>query len=1547
MIGVPWRRVVVAVAAVAVVLGGVLVALRADGYPAIDATVPRATRWFVDSATGFVVLADGFSGETLARLDIPGDSTGRSVVQSPSGVAVLDRSSATARRVDTAELRMGPPQSMSLVAAPDAVVGVGQAGLVAVDPRTAQALLLPAEGEQVPFDLGVAGQGDDTRVAPDGSVLTLAGGGLTRHTTNGSEVLAGGLSDAQFTLVGGTPLLLDADRGQARFGDGEWQSLPDGVPPSEIVLQEPGPSAECGWLGADDHLWCVGEDGFDEDVEVAGLDIDGADLLSIAGDAAALVRRATSDIVRIDWRSGLLLDGPDDDVASVPAGASLRMSTSIDLVWVDEIDGNTVWAVHPWGINVIRKDDTSSPLIDESGEVLEEGDSEGVAPPVAGGNDEALQAEEHEPDNNGIDDPPVAVDDPVTARSGTTVPIVVTANDYDPDGEAIALSSVAGAQHGTVDLASATTVSYQPEPGFVGLDQFDYTIVDGNGTEDTATVTIELLPIDTVNQAPVGSPDATETGPTAPVTIDVLLNDIDPERDPLRIDTFTPPDVGGEVSETLAPSGLPGLKFVPDARFSGTVTFTYRPVDTFGAVGEAVEVTVEVAQPSDDNRPPIVRPDSMRLRRNVAQPLAVLANDRDPDGDRMTIDVVRPLRPGLEVNVEGDHLEVVVRAGAARLLPFEYTVDDGVNEPVRGAVLVVVISDGEPNRPPIANGDNATAVAGTQTLIDVLANDTDPDGDPVILASVTQPVPGAGAGTVRIQGRQVQYTAGRLDPDDPPLIDRFAYEISDGNGNSAKGEVTVRVLPERVAAPPDARDDAATTNVDVAVTIDVLRNDLDPSGERPTLVGTPGCPGGGTATVTNDDRVTYTPPAGQTGVFTCTYEVTNSQRLLAQATIVISVLPPSTTNQPPLVPDRNADVAVNDRFRFDLLEGVTDPDGPTSGLRVVSSTTPSAGVAERDGRYLYYTAGPILTTTAISYQVADDDGGVTTGRIAIRIVEHEEPPQAVADGRSIEAPGTPQIFEVLENDTDDGPPSELTLDGVRVTSGSGTAAISGRSVTLTPQPDFVGDLIAEYTVRDADGLTDTGTITLEIRPPRNRAPIAGDDQAQVASGGRISVPIALNDLDPDGDLLLYTISSGPDPAIGSARLQNGLLEFTSTPGASGTAVIVYTIDDGALSASATVSISVLPCASAPPEARDVALVTGYQQPIFIDLHAYASNGEIVQVGPPLGAASGIYTPPPGENGNVSFTYVVRNGCNVEDVGTVTIDVNQDPIGSPYVATMGRTQQLVIPVSSLASDAEPLVISALEGGPEWVTVVDEGRAILVDPSGRAGRADVVAVISDPGGLVVRVPVTIELINQPPVAAPDSVRADTGPVTFDPLANDSDPDGDSIALQSVPATLTFPNGVVGTIQRLGDDQLRIDPNGGLGSATFMYNIVDQHGLVSADTTVTVIVNSPPSAAQLDVVMAADSSVTVAVNASDPDGDPLVLQILDDPSPLVITVNGLTLTIRAPAEAAHTNYDLRYTVTDPLGATATEFIRIAVSEAVTTTTTPPPPTTTLPPG
>ncbi len=681
---------------------------------------------------------------------------------------------------------------------------------------------------------------------------------------------------------------------RVRVGAGDWIDLPtdaSGPDGDQFVVQQPGPQADCGWVGGGDLLFCVSEDGIEESSDVPGLDIDGGDVLSIAGDASALVRRGPTELVQFDWRTEEILGEP----VTVSPVAQLEVSATTDVIWIDDRSGDFVWTVHPWGIEAVDKDASDLLVIGEEGDIVDAGEGDrGDTPGADDGN--TSEPEVREPDNNGVDDPPVAVDDPVTARSGASVPVAVTANDYDPDGEAVAVVSVGVPGHGSVEVGTASTVVYTPEPGYVGLDEFVYTIADGAGTEASASVIVDLLPVDGQNRPPVGTADSAETGPGTKVIVEVLLNDVDPERDGLRLDSFSAePDIG-EVNETEGSSGLPALEYTPEDGFEGRATFSYRPADTFGAVGEPVDVTVEVAKPGDDNRPPIVKPDSVRTRRNNQATVLVLVNDSDPDGDPLTLSVPAPLPDGLAVEVQGDQLAVTPLAGSGDQVTFEYEVDDGQGHQVVGSVLVNVIDENEPNRPPVVTADIETVVVGQTILIDVTANDIDPDLDPLTVVDVSQPTSG---GTARNAGRgQIEFTPSAIDEDKESNV-RFTYTVSDGNDHEVAGDVTVTVLAEALPAPPFARDDSTFTFVDVAVTIDVLRNDGDPSGGVPRIVGTPGCPAGGTATVAADGQVRYNPPRGRSGVFRCSYEVINAQSRRDTADIVISVREPEFEQSPP------------------------------------------------------------------------------------------------------------------------------------------------------------------------------------------------------------------------------------------------------------------------------------------------------------------------------------------------------------------------------------------------------------------------------------------------------------------------------------------------------------------------------------------------------------------------------------------------------------------------------------------------------------------------
>ena len=115
-----------------------------------------------------------------------------------------------------------------------------------------------------------------------------------------------------------------------------------------------------------------------------------------------------------------------------------------------------------------------------------------------------------------------------------------------------------------------------------------------------------------------------------------------------------------------------------------------------------------------------------------------------------------------------------------------------------------------------------------------------------------------------------------------------------------------------------------------------------------------------------------------------------------------------------------------------------------------------------------------------------------------------------------------------------------------------------------------------------------------------------------------------------------------------------------------------------------------------------------------------------------------------------------NGCRQRANGTITIDVNQDPITRPLSAGIGRGEVREVPVSDIASDAEALQIVSSTGAPAWV-VTEAGRLVVQPPAGTpVGTVSWTTVVADPGGLTASVPITVTVNNQLPSGAPDEVR-----------------------------------------------------------------------------------------------------------------------------------------------------------------------------------------------
>lgn len=169
-------------------------------------------------------------------------------------------------------------------------------------------------------------------------------------------------------------------------------------------------------------------------------------------------------------------------------------------------------------------------------------------------------------------------------------------NDIDPDGDAIEALLVDGPDHGSVDVSSNGSFTYQPAADYHGPDAFTYRVDDGCGTSSSATVALTVV---SVNDSPVAVDDAYAVEGPGGLSIaapGVLTNDADPEGDPLTAVLAESPAEG---TLTLRSDG--GFFYVPRSGFSGIDSFEYRAFDGLRLSDSAV-VTVDVQY---KNTPPV------------------------------------------------------------------------------------------------------------------------------------------------------------------------------------------------------------------------------------------------------------------------------------------------------------------------------------------------------------------------------------------------------------------------------------------------------------------------------------------------------------------------------------------------------------------------------------------------------------------------------------------------------------------------------------------------------------------------------------------------------------------------------------------------------------------------------------------------------------------------------------------------------------------------------------------------------------------------------
>jgi outer membrane protein OmpA-like peptidoglycan-associated protein len=359
---------------------------------------------------------------------------------------------------------------------------------------------------------------------------------------------------------------------------------------------------------------------------------------------------------------------------------------------------------------------------------------------------------------------PVAVNDAISARRNVPTVIPVLGNDTDADGDALAVTAVTQGTNGTVTF-TATGVTYTPRTDFLGTDTFSYTISDGKGGTSTATVTVTVA-----DQAPVAVDDTVTVARGASVNVMVLTNDTDPEGQSLRVTGIDQPANGTAVLANNV------VTYTAPAGFAGVVSIPYRIVDAAGNTATArVLVTVT-------NQAPRAVNDAANTNVGQAVTIGVLTNDTDPENDAIRLDTIVGAAANGTAVITGNNIVYTPRAGFTGTDSFGYTIRDSFGATATATVTVSVNN----NLPPIARDDLAYVAVARNSGIEVLVNDSDPEGGPLTIVSAT----GASAASLQIDGNRIIYRHNG----GAPGVDQFTYTIRDSAGNTATATVRVTIV---------------------------------------------------------------------------------------------------------------------------------------------------------------------------------------------------------------------------------------------------------------------------------------------------------------------------------------------------------------------------------------------------------------------------------------------------------------------------------------------------------------------------------------------------------------------------------------------------------------------------------------------------------------------------------------------------------------------------------------------------------------------------------
>ncbi|QNO38137.1 tandem-95 repeat protein [Protaetiibacter sp. SSC-01] len=660
------------------------------------------------------------------------------------------------------------------------------------------------------------------------------------------------------------------------------------------------------------------------------------------------------------------------------------------------------------------------------------------------------------------------------------------------------------------------------------------------------------------------------------------------------------------------------------------------------------------------------------------------------------------------------------------------------------------------NRPPTALDDEYGIRPNRTTIVAVLDNDSDPDGDVLVISDHSPIAESTGRLDYIDGGRALQFT---------PALDytggvSFSYTVDDGRGGTATANVTVRVVPDALnAAPIELRTSATSVEANQTIAYNVLSNWRDPDGDDLFLQGAAPT-SGDLVRYTPDGLITFTHQTSELGEKEVQFQVTDGGEVVT-GKLVVDVKPAGEL-KPVGTPDF-ATAFTGEQVTIEPLENDLSPSGAPLALTSVDEPGDGASMSfdPQKGQVQFSAGAPGIYYFEYSL-AAGSASSKGIMRVDVKDVPaDDQPPIAVKDTAYLRS-DEPTTVSVLSNDVSPvgrilavqsvSVPPDVQAKGVVVELLESTLVRVTSPQTLTTQIGFT------YTISDGVRSSTAGVTIVPVPPlTKHQPPIARDDEVTVRAGDIVTVDVLDNDEHPDDSRMFLADELVSEPSAGLAFVNADHVRFQA-PDEPGQYQAAYRVLDAyGESAAATVTFTVTPLdedsnREPRPEPVVARVLSGGSIRIDLPLQRIDPDGDSVQLlrtptTPTMGSIEEMgadyltYTAFPGMSGTDSFSYQVFDAFGKTGTADIRIAViappesTQNPSAVPDSVSVrpGKIAQ----VDLTANDSDPQS-SRISVDKKLVEVPEGIEAEVVD-----GRFLVLQAPDEEGTFAIRYRLTNEL------------------------------------------------------------------------------------------------------------------------------------------------------------------------------------------------------------